>query len=174
MQIIEIAYRWSCKDDSYGEMLNNPEVYQRLIGRLIYLTLARSNIAYIVHVLSQFMHKPTSTHLQAGKRTLRYLSGSTDQEILLTFEACAELKTYCDSDWAGCPVTRRSTSRFCILLGKSPISWGAKRLNVVSRSTAEAEFRSMALIVCEVVWLKQLLKELGIKNIGITSILCDN
>ena len=154
--------------------LHTPEIYQRLIGKLIYLTITRPDIAFTVHVLSKFMHCPTSAHYQAGLRVLRYLAGSTHQGILLASHSTAQLTAYCDSDWAGCSSTRRSTSGFCILLGESPVSWKSKRQWVVARSTAEAEYRSMALTICEVMWLRQLLKDLGIKDIGSTVVKCDN
>lgn len=120
------------------------------------------------------MHNPTSAHLQAAKRVLRYLSGSPNQGILLASSSAAQLSAYCDSDWAGCPVTRRSTSGFCVMLGHSPISWKSKRQSVVARSSAEAEYRSMALTVCEVMWLKQLLKDLGLSNMKSVPLFCDN
>ncbi|XP_021767672.1 uncharacterized protein LOC110731802 [Chenopodium quinoa] len=134
--------------------LEHPEVYQRLVGKLIYLTITRPDIAFTVHNLSQFMHSPTSAHFQAAKRVLRYLSGSSDQGILLSSDKGAELKAYCDSDWGGCPITRRSTSGFCILL--------------------EAEYKSMALTICEVLWIKQLFKDLGIQVGEGIPIYCDN
>lgn len=120
------------------------------------------------------MHKPTTVHFQAAKRILIYLSGSSHQGILLASSSAAQLYAYCDSDWAGCPKIRRSTSGFCVLLGQSPISSKSKRQSVVARSTAEAEYRSMALTVCEVMWLKQLLKDLGLTTMGPTPVYCDN
>ncbi|XP_021846221.1 uncharacterized mitochondrial protein AtMg00810-like [Spinacia oleracea] len=149
-----------------GESLPHPEVYQQLVGKLIYLTITRPDIAYAVHVLRKFMHAPTSIHLQAAKRVLRYLSGAPGQGLLLASKSSAHLTAFCDSDWARCQTTRRSTSGFCILLGESPIPWKSKRRSVVSRSSAEAEYRAMALTVCEVMWLQQLLQDLGIKNMG--------
>ena len=59
-----------------GIPLPKAEPYQRLIGKLIYLTITRPDISYTVHVLSQFMHQPTDIHYQAALRVLRYLSGS--------------------------------------------------------------------------------------------------
>ncbi|XP_057248849.1 uncharacterized mitochondrial protein AtMg00810-like [Beta vulgaris subsp. vulgaris] len=159
---------------SSGDILPNPELYQRLIGKLIYLTITRPDIAYTVHVLSQFMHAPTTVHFQAAKRVLRYLAGSREQGILLASKSAAKLQAYCDSDWGGCPNTRRSTTGFCIMLGNSPLTWKSKKKSVVARSTAEAECRALAMTVCEVIWIKQLLKDLGLKNLNTTPIFCDN
>ncbi|XP_057547359.1 uncharacterized mitochondrial protein AtMg00240-like [Amaranthus tricolor] len=94
----------------------------KLVGKLIYLSITRPDIAFTVHFLSKFMHKPTATHYQAALRVLRYLKGSSSQGILLEHQSAAQLKTFCDSDWTGCPTTRKSTTGFCILLGTSPIS----------------------------------------------------
>lgn len=148
--------------------------YQRLVGKLIYLTITRPDVAFTVQLLSQFMHNPTNVHMQAGKRVLRYLEGSPSQGILLALQSVAKLTAFCDSDWASCPTTRRSTTRYCILLGSSPISWKAKKQTVVARSSAEAEYRAMALTACEVTWLTSLLKDLGLSNLPATVLKCDN
>lgn len=160
--------------EDLGDPLPKPEDYQKLIGKLIYLTLTRPDISFSVHTLSKFMHRPTTAHMQAGKRILRYLAGSVNQGILLANESCARLSAYCDSDWGGCPNTRRSTSGYCILLGSSPISWKSKRQSVVARSTAEAEYRALAYTTCEVIWLKQLLRDLGMNLKDPTVLHCDN
>ena len=157
-----------------GTILSNPHPYQRLVGKLIYLTVTRPDIAFPVHVLSQYMHQPTSVHMQTARRLLRYLVANPGQGILLATSSAASLQAYSDSDWANCPVTRKSTSGFCILLGNSPISWKAKKQTVVARSTAEAEYRAMALTVCEVSWLHALLKDMGLKDIPPTVLNCDN
>nr|GEW22391.1 hypothetical protein [Tanacetum cinerariifolium] len=132
-----------------GTVLSDPEVYRRVIGKLIYLTITRPDICYTVQLLSQFMQSPTSMHLQAVKHVLRYLVNSPGQRILLVKDFAMKLNAYCDSDWASCPMTRRSTTRYCILLGDSPISWQSKKQDVVSRSSAYAKYRGMALTCCE-------------------------
>lgn len=71
-------------------------------------------------------------------------------------------------------MSRKSTTGFCVLLGNSPISWKSKKQHVVARSSAEAEYRAMALTTCEVTWLSQLLKELSLKHLGSTILNCDN
>lgn len=69
-----------------------------------------------------------------------------------------EIEAFCDSDWASCPMPRKSVTGCCVKHGISTISWKAKKKHIVSRSSAEAEYRSMAHTVAEVVWLKCLLE----------------
>lgn len=157
-----------------GTPLADATPYQRLVGKLIYLTITRPDIAFPVHLLSQYMHSPTSVHMQSAKRLLRYLLHSPAQGILLASSSAAHLIAYCDSDWASCPTTRRSTTGYCVLLGSSPISWKAKKQAVVSRSSAEAEYRAMALTSCEITWLSALFKDIGLKNLPATELCCDN
>lgn len=157
-----------------GEPLPDPTVYQRLLGKLIYLTITRPDITFTVQLLAQYMHQPTSVHLQSAKRILRYLVGTSSQGILLASNSAAQLTAYCDSDWASCPVSRRSTTGYCIFLGHSPVSWKTKKQPVVARSSAEAEYRAMALTTCEVTWLSALLKDLGLKHLPPTVLKCDN
>lgn len=81
-----------------GTPLPHPEQYQKLIGKLIYLTLTRPNISFAVHILSTFMHQPTSSHFQAAKRVIRYLFGSVNQGLFFPSSQAAQLTAYCDSD----------------------------------------------------------------------------
>ncbi|KAL5700926.1 UTP-monosaccharide-1-phosphate uridylyltransferase [Ranunculus cassubicifolius] len=105
-----------------GTLLPDPTPYRRLVGRLIYLTITRPDINYSVNILSQFMHSPCSAHMDAAHRVLRYLKGSIGKGIFLSSSSNLRLQGYCDSDWAGCPTTRRSTTGFCTLLGSNIIS----------------------------------------------------
>jgi hypothetical protein len=95
------------------------------------------------------MHAPQEPHLTALKRILRYLHGSLDYGLLLWPSPTSELVVYTDTDWAGCPDTRRSTSGYAVFLGTNLVSWAAKRQPVVSRSSAEAEYRAVANSVAE-------------------------
>lgn len=157
-----------------NDPLPDPSSYQRLTGKLIYLTITRPDIAFSVQILAQFMQQPTTVHMQTAKRLLRYLAGTSSQGILLASNTAAELIAYCDSDWASCIATCKSTSGYCIFLGTSPVSWKTKKQTVVARSTAEAEYRAMALTTCEITWLSSLLKDLGLHNLPPSVLNCDN
>jgi Reverse transcriptase (RNA-dependent DNA polymerase) len=157
-----------------GHLLNNPSPYRRLVGRLIYLTITRPEITYAVNMLSQFMHNPRQPHMDAATRVLRYLKSSPGKGILMSSESSHQLSAFCDSDWASCPTTRRSITGYCTFLGSSPISWRTKKQNTVSRSSAEAEYRSMAVATCELLWLKALLADMGIHHSQPMTLYCDN
>ncbi|KAD6795877.1 hypothetical protein E3N88_06773 [Mikania micrantha] len=148
--------------------------YRRLIGRLLYLQATRPDIAYSVNTLSQFVFDPRQSHMEAVTRVLRYLKSSPGQGILLSKEEGENLVVYSDSDWLGCPLTRRSRTGYLALLGGAPISWKTKKQSVVSRSSAEAEYRAMATSVSEIIWLRWLLHELGVPQTSPTTLFCDN
>ncbi|KAI3516445.1 hypothetical protein L1887_15360 [Cichorium endivia] len=148
--------------------------YRRLVGRLLYLQATRPDITYAVNVLSQFVSQPRVSHLEAANRVLRYLKATPGQGILLSNTGETSLTAYCDSDWLGCPLTRRSRTGYLLLLGGSPISWKSKKQSVVSRSSAEAEYRAMASTVSEILWMRWLLQELCAPCHGPTQLFCDN
>ncbi|XP_043717828.1 uncharacterized mitochondrial protein AtMg00810-like [Telopea speciosissima] len=160
--------------DSTGSILSDPSPYRRLVGRLIYLTVTRPDIVHTVNILSQFMHQPRQPHLDAAHRLLRHLKGTASQGIFLYAKSTLKLTAYCDSDWASCPMTRRSTTGYCILLGSSPVSWKTKKQSTVSRSSAEAEYRAMVVATCEVTWLSYLLQHLGVPLRAPVALYCDN
>lgn len=60
------------------------------------------------------------------------------------------------------------------MLGQSPITWKSKKQSTVSRSSSEAEYRTMASAACEVTWLVRLLEELGVNNLTSVTLHCDN
>ena len=84
------------------------------------------------------------------------------------------LEAYADADYAGSLVDKRSTSCYCTLLGSNLMIWMSKKQSVVARSSAESEFRSMTLRVCELLWLKIILDDLSVKWEGPMRLYCDN
>jgi hypothetical protein len=89
-----------------GTLLPNPTPYHRLVGRLIYLTVTRLDINYLVNILCQFMHSPQMAHMDVAHYVVRYLKGYIGKGIFLSSSSTIHLQGYCDSDWAGCPITQ--------------------------------------------------------------------
>lgn len=129
------------------------EMYQCLVGKLIYLSHTRLDIAYAMSVISQVMHSLKEVHLQAANRVLQYLKGMPGKGILYKSNGELLLEAYTDADYAGSIVDRISTSGFCTFLGGNLITCRSKKQGVVSQSSAKAEFRAMALGVCELLWV---------------------
>lgn len=149
-------------------------IYRRLVGRLIYLTVTRPDLSYAVQVLSQFLATPKFDHLQAAYRVVRYLKASPGQGILMSSSGTPTLTAFCDSDWGGCKLSRQSLTGYCVKFGSSLISWKCKKQPTVSRSSTEAEYRSMADTCCEITWLLSLFKTFGYYNLTPVSFYCDS
>lgn len=156
-----------------GQALQDPTTFRHVVGALQYATLTRPDLAYSVNQLCQHMHNPTTVHWTAAKRVLRYLKGSIDSGLFYC-KGSVSLNAFCDSDWAGNPDDRRSTTGFCLFLGSNLISWSAKKQHVVSRSSTEAEYRSMSLATAELFWIRMLLRELHISLSTPPVLWCDN
>lgn len=82
--LIPIKQHHTLLADETSPFLNNITQYRQLVGRLIYLTITRPDISYIVHVLSQFLSSPRQCHLDAAFRVVRYLKYTLGQGILLS------------------------------------------------------------------------------------------
>lgn len=159
-----------------GTVLAASEItaYRRLVGRLLYLQISRPDICFAVHCLSQFLQQPTDEHLNAVHHLLRYLKRSPGQGVILKVSSTFQFKAFVDAEWGTCPDTRRSVTGFCVFLGDSLISWKSKKQPTVSRSSAEAEYRGLASVTSEVLWLTQLLNDLHVPLLSPTLVYCDN
>ncbi|RVW40871.1 Retrovirus-related Pol polyprotein from transposon RE2 [Vitis vinifera] len=128
--------------------------------KLNYLTITRPNISFLVSVVSQFLQSPCDSHWDAVIRILRYIKNTPGQGVLYENRGHTQVVGYTDADWVGSPTNRRSTSGYCVFIGGNLISWKSEKQDVMARSSAEAEYRAMALATYELIWLKHLLQEL--------------
>lgn len=156
-----------------GDILVNPTEYRSLVGALQYLTWTRPELCFSVNQVCQFMHQPTTTHMIATKRILRFVKGTLDHGLFFT-KGLQVLQGFSDADWAGLPDDRKSTSGFCLFFGNNPISWSSKKQATVARSSTEAEYRDLAQASAELVWICQLLQDLHIFLAVPPHLSCDN
>ena len=106
---------------------------------------------------------------------LRYLKFAPRKGILFTKNVdCQSVDAYSDADWVGAIDDRRSTSGYFTFVGGNLVTLRSKKQNVVSRSSAEAEFKGMALGICEALWLRLLLMDLGYLPRQPIRLYCDN
>lgn len=160
--------------ESDSLFLIDATAYRRLIGRFIYLTISRPDLAYPVHVLAQYMTKPRSIHRHAVLKLIRYLFTTGTQGLFYNAAVNPDLTAYCDADWGSCKLTRQSLTGYCVLFGNTVISWNCKKQQTMSRSSAEAEYRSIVDVCYELSWLISLCAELHLKHLTHVPLFCDN
>ena len=152
--------------DSYGSkprlgaelegVLVDKERYQQLVGRLIYHSHTRPCIAYAISIVSQFMHSPLESHMEAILRISSYLKITLGKGLIFKKNGELHVEAYRDADWAGSIKDRRSTIGYYMFIRGNLVIWKSKKQNIVARSSAEAKYRA---IVYEVLWIRGLLKE---------------
>ncbi|RVW81598.1 Retrovirus-related Pol polyprotein from transposon RE1 [Vitis vinifera] len=157
-----------------GDPFYNPERYRRVVGKLNYLTVTRPDIAYAVSVVSQFTSAPTIKHWAALEQILCYLKKAPGLGILYSSQGHTRIECFSDANWAGSKFDRRSTTGYCVFFGGNLVAWKSKKQSVVSRSSAESEYRAMAQATCEIIWIHQLLCEVGMKCTMPAKLWCDN
>ncbi|XP_028074107.1 uncharacterized protein LOC114276525 [Camellia sinensis] len=127
-----------------GHLLSNATLYRQLVGSLVYLTVTHPNIAYVVHIVSQFMAAPRCSHYDALVHILRYLKGIMFHGLHYFAHSSLQLRAFSDADWVGDSTGRRSTTGFCFFLGDSLIAWCSKKQTLTTCSSTEAEYRALA------------------------------
>ncbi|CAL2278979.1 unnamed protein product [Prunus armeniaca] len=144
------------------------------MGSLMYLTTIRPDMKFVVSLISRYMSNPTELHMEAAKRILRYLRGTTDFGVFYKKGGKGELNVYTDSDYAGDQEDRKSTSGYVFLFSSGAVSWSSKKQPIVTLSTTEAEFITAASCACQVVWLRRIFEMLGEKQDRPTIVHCDS
>ena len=98
-----------------------------MFGSLLYLIARRLDITFSVCMCARYQSDPRESHLLATKRIFRYLNGTQSIGLWYSKNSSLELIAYNDSDFAGCKLDRKSTSRACHFLGKNLISWSSRK-----------------------------------------------
>ncbi|XP_019189975.1 PREDICTED: uncharacterized protein LOC109184428 [Ipomoea nil] len=147
------------KTDIYA-IFEHPTHYRSIAGALQYLTVTRPDLSYAVNRLCQHMQSPTTVYWSLMKRVLRSLSSA--------------VHAFSDSDWAGNPDDRKSTSGFAVYVGSNLVSWSCRKQRTVARSSTEAEYKALADVSAEVTWLVSLLREIGFPPASAPTLWCDN
>jgi hypothetical protein len=158
--------------------------YQSAVGAVMYAMLGtRPDIAYAVTALSQFCSNPGQPHWNSLRRVLQYLRGTTDYRLTYGPQSNAAdsrmaqsltLYGYCDSDWASDKDDRRSVTGYAFILGGGTVSWQAKKQHTVALSSVEAEYMAASQAAKEALWLRALLRELGMHTSSPTTLCSDS
>ncbi|XP_039020192.1 uncharacterized mitochondrial protein AtMg00810-like [Hibiscus syriacus] len=103
--------------------------------------------------------------METALKVVKYIKGEPGKGLFNKASCKVELAVYYDSDWEACPMSRSSITRFFVKLGEKLISWKSKKQHTEARSSAEAEYRSMAMATSEIIWLIGVFGELSVKNL---------
>jgi hypothetical protein len=161
-----------CKEE--GDLLDDPSLYRKLVGSLVYVTITRPDISFDVQQVSQFLQTPRHLHLTVVRRIIRYVHGTSARGLFFPANNSTRLAAYSDADWAGCADTRRSITGWCVFLGDALISLKSKKQDRVSKSSTKSEYRAMSLACSEIIWLRGLLAELDFSLTDPTPLHADN
>ena len=142
--------------------------YRSAVGSLMYGALGtRPDITHAVNEVSRHLSNPGEKHWQAVKRIMRYVKGHMQEKLIYqshihedirTWMPCVE--TYTDADWGGDLDTRKSTTGYITKIDGNTISWTSRRQASITLSTAEAEYMAITDATKEILWTRQLLKEI--------------
>lgn len=156
------------EDDDYKE--TDIKAYQRLIGKLIYLSCGiRPDIAFVVGQLSKWNADSRVGHLKATKQVLRYLKET--MHLGITYGVC-EVKSlpygptrYANSNYAGDPKDCKSVMGYCFFINGAVVSWCSKKQRTVSTSTTKAEYIALGHAARENVWIRKFLNKLKMSDL---------
>ncbi|POM58513.1 LOW QUALITY PROTEIN: Integrase catalytic core protein [Phytophthora palmivora] len=170
-----------CPTTNEEKELMSGKPYRAVIGSLMYLMLdTRPDLAYLVRECSQFLENPGILHWRAAKCGLRYLKDTMNWGLRLGGAKWSEqklndhLKAFADADFANRVDDRKSIAGYLTQLCGSTISWSSQTEKTVALHTTEAEYMALSLLVQEVIHLRQMLKELKIKQQFSSEVFVDN
>lgn len=134
---LEENYVANQHNDKEDEKLENITEFQKLVGKLLYLTITSPYISYSVQILSQFMYRPCKSHLKVAFRLLRYLKNSPRKGISIFKSENCNFTGYVDVNWVKCLSSRRSVTGYLVYVAGSLVSWKSKKQSTVSYFSTE-------------------------------------
>ena len=138
--------------------------YQQVIGSLLYIMIGtQPDIAFAVTKLSQHSANPSQEHLNKALYICRYLLGTSNYALVYNGPSNEGLMAYADSDWASDPNNRKSTTGYMVNLAGAICSWNSHSQKTVALSSTEAEYMLLSDTSRQLLWIKNLFLELGIK-----------
>jgi len=126
----------------------------------------RPNIAYSVILLARFASNPSTEHIIAIKRVLRYLKGTRHLGIIYSYNNDLNIIGYCDADYAGDIASAKSTSGYIFYIANAPFMWKSKLQSIIAQSSTESEYIAINLAAKEAVFIINLMTELGFYKEG--------
>jgi len=150
------------KDDQPLDVDGHTE-FRALAARANYLAQDRIDIQLPAKEVCRFMSSPTETSKAAMKRMGRYLIGHKRMVYTYPFQRAEGIDVYSDTDWSGCPRTRRSTSGGCIMIGKHCIRTWSSTQPSVTLSSGEAEFYGLVKAAGAGLGHQSLMKDVGLE-----------
>ena len=149
--------------------------FSSVLGTFMYASnCTRPDITHALNHLARYSVNPSTESVLELRRIARYLSGTLEMGLVYSPSGSNQLDAYCDSDWGGCTITRKSTSGFALMLGGAAIHWASKRQPSVALSTAEAEYIAMGEADRSIMHCRQLLTHMGMHQSSATMLYCDS
>jgi hypothetical protein len=139
-------------------------LYRSYAARANYLAMDRADLAQATKELCRRMREPTWADVRALRRLAAYLAGSPRLVYEYLWQsASADIQVFADTDYAGCVVTRRSTSGGCMMRGTHLIKHWSSTQRTVTLSSGEAELLGIVRGCSEALGLQSLARDLGIE-----------
>jgi len=153
--------RGCVKSERNYEKKFSEKIYRSAVGNLFFLAnTTRADVANAVCIVSQFCEDPLTSDWENVKHILQYLKYSENYKLHFV-KTGKPIQIFCDADFANNSVDFKSISGYAFILAGGVISWRSRKQKTVATSTPVAEYVAMYECICELVWMKGLLEELG-------------
>jgi hypothetical protein len=122
-----------------GDVVDQRE-YRSMIGSLLYLTVTRPDIQFIVCLCARFQASPRNLHWTTIRWIFRYLKYTLEFGIWYSVSSLLDLVGFSDANFMGCRIDQESTSGICHFLGSSLVCWSACKQSSIAKFTIDVEY----------------------------------